>query len=136
MSQKWHFYSLATGLFSPRAFFGPARALEANTPDGYAAHSGQVDCNSQRMDLDTFTVVDYQPPQPSPNHVWRARRWVLSDEASELISRVGIARARIRDLEARQARAVREATLGHDGASDRLKAIDDEIAQLRQVING
>ncbi|HET8685171.1 MAG TPA: hypothetical protein VFM18_00745 [Methanosarcina sp.] len=39
--------------------------------------------------------------------------------------------AKIAELEAKQPRALREAALGYDGATDRLKSIDDEISALR-----
>lgn len=42
--------------------------------------------------------------------------------------------AKIAELEAKQPRALREAALGYGGATDRLKAIDEEISALRADI--
>lgn len=129
----WSFCDERTGLFVGRSYSGPAAALEANTPTGCLAVEGQHDPLSQRVDVETGEVVDYQPPQPDDDHEWddEARRWVLTAAASERIAQVAAARAKIAELERKQARRVRELLAESD---PQLKAIDDEIAQHRAVL--
>lgn len=135
MNGKWSFYDLETGLFSGRTFSGPQGCKE-NTPIGHGAHEGQVDHLSQRKDLNTGALVDYQPPQPSPDHEWSAdqKRWQLSTAAQQRLIARELALARIAVLEASQHRAIRESALAYDGAKARLQAIDDEIVKLRVTL--
>lgn len=75
-------------------------------------------------------IVDYQPPQPSPDHEWHAesKRWRLTAEANHRNKVRAAAIARIAELEIKQARRVRELLSQND---QQLKAIDDEIKGLR-----
>jgi hypothetical protein len=131
--KTWSFYEQATRLFSGLKFSGNQSILSANIPAGHKALEGQYDHLSQRVDIETGQVVDYQPPQPSPDHEWDAatKRWRLKADVAERQRRREAALAQIRTLEAAQARPMREAALGIAGAVERLRAIDEQIAQLR-----
>ena len=135
MSRMWHFYDLATGLFSGRSFSASDEAwLKDNLPDGHGVYeAARIDHLSQRVNLISGEVVDYQPPQPSHDHEWNesAKRWQLSKTAVARIE----ALQRIQMLEAKQLRALREFALGYDGAKQRLQALDDEMAVLRRDVS-
>lgn len=84
MSSTWSFYDAATGTFSRgRIVCSPAQ-LAANTPHGCVPIAGAFDPLSQRVDIGTGQVVDYQPPAPTDDDLrtwaWNAdtRRWVAS----------------------------------------------------------
>lgn len=82
-------------------------------------------------------VVDYQPPQPSPEHEWNAeaRRWVLSATAGQRQEARVAALARIEHLEREvQPSLLRAVALGQEGAREKLSALDAEVAQLRTAI--
>lgn len=77
------FYRADTGLFIDLHYGGSDPAwLEVNTPEGCIALAGRFDHLSQRVDLATGLVVDYQPPAPAADELrdwsWDAevRRWV------------------------------------------------------------
>lgn len=132
MNGVWHFFDPSTGLFVGRKFRGPAGAIEANTPDGLVAWPGDdVDPACQRLDLETGQLVAWQPESPGPDHEWDGRRWVKSSAAVAEEAGRSIALGKILVLERKQARALREAALGQEGATERLAAIDAEIAALR-----
>jgi hypothetical protein len=132
--KTWSFYD-ATGLFVGRTFTGPSENLEMNTPQGHAAMEGVHDHLSRRVDLETGETVDWQPPQPSADHVWNAdtKRWQLHQAVQDKLVRRQAAVGRIAALEALQARPLRE--LARDPSSaearKRLAAIEAEIAALR-----
>jgi len=134
-----HFYDLGSGEIMPNELKAScpdfAKFVTANTPEGYAPIYWVTDPMSQRVDLSTGEIVDYQPPQPDAEHVWDvdARRWIKRPDVIERERLRLEAQSRIDDLERRQARRVRELLAASDPA---LKTIDDEIAQLRAVING
>lgn len=77
MSSIWSFYDPLTGVFTGGRFRGPARALEANTPQGLAAYPGVVDASRQRLDVQSMTFVDYAPPRPEDTGMVS---WAWSDE--------------------------------------------------------
>jgi hypothetical protein len=120
--KHWRFYSLTDGRFM--GAFGTndknyEEMLEANTPAGAAAKEGHFDPLTQRVDLETGEVVEYQP-----------------DVANiELVQKDAAARAEIDRLEVSQMRAVREALLEllPDGseAKTKLLEIDGAIAEQR-----
>src|SRR5688572_4407074 len=58
----WSFYDSATGLFSGRRCSCSSKLLAMNTPAGYVAIEGIYDRLTQRVDLDTGTVVVYERP--------------------------------------------------------------------------
>lgn len=128
----WAIYDEKTGRIVSH-FTGPQSQLAANLPAGHAAKDGRFDPLCQRVNTESGEIEDYQPPQPDADHEWHAesKRWVLSEAASARRMRIQHARARITQLENSQHRAIRETALGDPDAAARLKAIDQEIAQLR-----
>lgn len=135
----WSFYDPATGALTGRTYAGPESLLALNTPPGHHALKGHHDHLSKRVDLQSGAVVDWQPPQPSPDHQWdqQSRRWQLSASAQERQAARAEALERIAALEAAQHRAVRELLLElaseHPGLN-RLQEIDTQIAQLREAV--
>jgi hypothetical protein len=133
MTQKWHFFDAATGLFAGRTFSGEEAHLACNTPAGVIAVPDVTDPESQRVDIASGQLVDYQPPQPSSDHEWNTttRRWRLTATAQAKLKKRQTALAAIGGLEeARQPRAVRDALLGR--GTEALQKLDGEIAALRQ----
>jgi hypothetical protein len=164
---KWSFYWLDSGLFTSSSYSAPTtKHLKENTPAGCGAVLGSYDADSQRVidrgevdpvtgagvepgdiilvDGDTIkaiAVMDYQPPQPSSDHVWlhddelgnRVRRWVLTKEAYERNQERAWTMFEILKLEAQQPRAMRELLLNPNdtNAIQRLDGIDTRIAELR-----
>lgn len=132
------FYHKDTGLFHGRNLMtSDPKLIAPNTPPHHIAIEGDhFDPISQRVDVATGTVVDRLPPRPSEDHEWNSsiRRWQVK---AELVAREEACRAaleRIRYLELKALRALREHALGQATAIDRLKSIDDEIAQLRATL--
>jgi hypothetical protein len=81
-------------------------------------------------------VVDWQPPQPSPEHEWHAgtRRWQLSVATQKRNADRRTAQVRISELERDvQLGLLRGLALGEPGAKEKLQALDSEIASLRSV---
>jgi Phage tail assembly chaperone protein len=70
----WTFYRVEDGLFNGSQFEGSEEHLQVNLPPGYAALEGRYDYLSQRVDLETGDVVDYQPPAP-PDTEFEAFTW-------------------------------------------------------------
>lgn len=97
----WHFYDLASGVFSGQAFSGPWDSLEANLPPGHGAMANVVDWRSQRVDVSSLTVVDWQPPAPPADSMrswdWEPsiRRWVAVDTVAAVSARVRAERDRL-----------------------------------------
>lgn len=147
-----HFYDLESGIFTgvEFSFFGREEVLTANTPPGCGVYEGETDYLSQRVDVESKHLVDYQPPAPGDDHEWihddeqgnRVRRWALKPEAAERIARRAAAIDRIAQLERKQERALREHALGIVPTDDdraagalTLQEIQDEIAEQRAIIN-
>ena len=133
----YSFYHPETGQIHHQAFgTDDARMLKANTPAGYVATPGCLDPLSQRIDVTTGEVVDYQPPSPSADHEWNAttKRWQINAAVTAKAEARRSSLASIAALEVSQDRAIRELALGQAGALDRLKALDIEIAALRLQI--
>jgi hypothetical protein len=132
------FYHKDTGLFHGRNLMtDDSQLIAPNTPADYIAIEGDhFDLLSQRVDVATGLVVDRLPPQPSSDHEWNAaiRRWQLKPEVVAIEDARRNALERIRFLELKALRALREHALGHAAAIVRLKTIDDEIAQLRAAL--
>jgi hypothetical protein len=134
-----YFHDAETGIFHHSMFVTSDESIvAANTPAGHKAYScGEaIDVLSQRMDIATGNLIDYQPPQPTDDHEWNAqtKRWQLSAVAAGKLNRSSAARARVAQLEASQHRHVREHCLGIAGAAEKLKVIDDEIFSLRSQL--
>jgi hypothetical protein len=132
------FYHKATGLFHGRNLMtDDPKMIAPNTPPDYVAIEGaNFDLLSQRVDVATGMVVDRVPPQPSADHEWNTavRRWQLKPEVIAREDARQSAIERIRFLELKALRALREHALGQAAAIERLRAIDDEIGQLRTVL--
>lgn len=78
----WHFFDAGTGLIDPgRSFTGRAADAPLNAPPGHLPVAGVSDALSQRVDLATGALVDWQPPAPAATEwatwSWHAesRRW-------------------------------------------------------------
>lgn len=71
-------YNKETGFFTGTYITCAGHFLDLNVPEGCSCMLGTYDHLSQRIDLESSTVIDYQPPQPSENHQWDAdaKRWV------------------------------------------------------------
>ena len=141
--RHFHYFDTATGVIHPDAIainssVGVEEAAAANCPPGHKVIEGHFDRLSQRVDVATGEVVDYQPPPPSPDHEWEpvSKRWRLSAAATEREGRQAAVRAQIIALEQAQARPVREVALGIGGADarQRLAAIEGQIAELRKQL--
>lgn len=144
-------YSRATGVISPVPLRASCEDFEAyvtaNMPEGHWALFGEVDPQSQCVDLATGSVVDYIPPAPDGEHVWvhedpvtraRVRRWVLPAEVTERRHRRKQAVEEISRLEERQLRIERELRLrpneiGEDGKTpiQRLYELDARLGALQ-----
>lgn len=148
--KTWHFYDLATGIFTGRSF-GPTEdgCVNGSCFPGEGAKCDVAGWESQRVDVETDQVVDYQPPAPDADHEWihddaqgnRVRRWVLKPDAVERRNRRSMAIARIAELERKQERAMREHLLGispteEDRAAGAmtLQEIQDAISEQRAII--
>lgn len=142
------FYRIGTGVFTGQAFAGPLQLLEANTPAGCAAWTGEVpDWQSQRVDLQAGGLVDYQPPAPpgdaKSSWAWdaQARRWRSAPTLVALkAAKTATVQALIDRQEARQLRPMRElriAELAGDAwpqsAADALLAIAEAIKALQAL---
>jgi hypothetical protein len=132
--QRITYYSKETGVAHSR-WSGPEHLVELNAPEGHAWIEGHFDMCSQRVDVKTGQLVDWQPPQPSPDHEWNAetRRWQLSQAIQERRARRQVALARIMALEASQARPLRELARDPTNAEarKRIDAIEEQIVALR-----
>jgi hypothetical protein len=134
---NWSYFDSKTGLFLSKKCSTPPDERPA-ARDGFELIEGDFDHLSQRFDLTTREIVDYQPPQPSPDHEWneKARRWQLSPKAAQAEADDAIARAAIARLEQQQLRSMREAILGDEQAKARIADIDRQIVGLRPKLKG
>lgn len=73
----YQIYDSASGLFTGAALSCDADQLAINVPDGFSCLVGSYDVLSQRVDITSGSVIDYQPPQASADHVWNTatKRW-------------------------------------------------------------
>lgn len=134
MNRHWSYYDEKTGELSAHQLSGPPSLCPfKNAFPGFVPIEGRYDRFSQRVDLATKQVIDWQPPAPSLEHEWdiASRRWVQHATAAAREARRSAVLAEIQALEATQARAIREAALAYDGAKQRLQALDDQIIKLR-----
>lgn len=134
---RYHFYDLKTGALAQFHFLTSEPGdVEANIPDGHGVINGHYDHQCQRVELlgGTPAVVDYQPPQPSPDHEWnsKTKRWNLNAAAQGRIDRHNYATNRIQQLELKSLRAMREIQLSVDGGKQHLEALHAEIEKCRQ----
>jgi hypothetical protein len=144
-AKRFHFYDVNTGVLSETGIAvdcasGHENVALSNCPPGHRPIEGSYDHERQRVDLtgDELRVVDYQPPQPSPDHEWNEtnRRWQLSQAACDRQVKRRSASAQIAALEASQARPVRELLRDptNVAARERLDEIDEQIMQLRHEV--
>jgi hypothetical protein len=138
--KTYSFYHKDTGAFNGVKFSSTdPNDVELNVPADHIAIEGHHDHLSKRVE--NGEVVDFQPPQPSPDHEWNGetKRWQLTTAvARSHIDRL-TALGQIEILEATQHRIVRESLLavilGQESKShyQRLLAMDDEIAKQRKI---
>jgi len=126
-------YDSITGRFTGQILNVPADSLYLNIPAGCSSVEGTHDYLSKSVDMNSGTIVEFIPPNPSVDCAWdvSTRRWILSDAARNLKSAKAAALSAIQILESTQARTVREAALGQPGAVARLQLIDSQIVTLR-----
>lgn len=136
----FHFYHEETGLFHDGSIGinvaeGHEDIARRNAPPGHKAIEGMFDRLSQRVDVTSGAVVEYQPPQPSVDHVWDAahKRWLLSDVAAQRNVAREAAQAQILELERQSVSPMRALLLNPQDAEARpiLAAIDAQINALR-----
>lgn len=114
--RTYHLYDLSTGLFDGRRFSTSDAAAVAANSHGMGTIEGVTDPESQRVDIETGALVDYQPPRPDEHHEWiernehgqRIRRWVLKSAIAERRNRVAAIHAQLAALDARLVRALGE----------------------------
>ena len=142
-----HVYRLDTGMLTGGTITAPDAHLADNTPDGCGLIGGVDDWQSQRVDLVTGELVDYQSPAPADDDLrtwaWQAeaRRWVAVPTLAALkADRVAAVDAAMQRHEALQARPLREivAALVAGGdvpaaARTRLAAIAKDVADLQAL---
>jgi hypothetical protein len=131
------FYHKQTGLLHSNLLMASdPDTIALNTPTDHIAIDGHHDHLSQRVDLATGELVDYQPPAPSADHEWDAesKRWQLNGPIRAKAQARAAAVTRIAELEASQHRLVRELlALGDLVALQKLRAVYDEIATLEHL---
>lgn len=130
---KHHIYDPTTGLFTGKVVGGPTiEAVLLNVPVGMASIDSALveDWKSQRV-VDG-TPVDYIPTSPGDDYMWfdDDKRWVLKPEVIERNRII----AELNALETKQGRMLRESRLGYEGADERLRALDQEMAALRATL--
>jgi len=141
---NWHFYHKETGMVHPKVIHSDMADAEIalkfaqrNAPEYHLPIAGKIiDQLSQKVDVVTCAIVDYQPPAPSADHEWNeaVKRWNLNPMvAARDLARTSAA-AQIRDLESKAIRALIEQALGHEGAKERLEALHKQITELRPTL--
>jgi hypothetical protein len=84
MNKHVYFYNLQTGVFTGESLGGPSTWVDQSIPEGMGAWEGVLDYMSQKVDTETNTLVDYQPPKPEDtdlvSYVWdtETKRWVAT----------------------------------------------------------
>jgi hypothetical protein len=138
MNGTWSFYDTTTGLFTGRVLIGSDDQLVSNTLPGTAAIAGKHNKQNKKVDLNTLNVVDYQPPQPSPDYVWNAttKRWEEKASVVSVREQVRSLREQIQDLQQQSLDPMRELILDSTKVAKRarLTQIDNDIATLRAQI--
>lgn len=137
---KWSFYRLADGIFTSATYAASDDThLSVNTPSGCSAIKGSFDLLSQRVDIETGEVVDYQPLRPSTDHEWNmeTKRWQLTAEAQAIDNADRQARAELVRLDAQSHRYVAESVAGviDDEGKRRLSAILARKEMLRKQLS-
>lgn len=83
-------YDNETGLILYSVLLQNVDRLQTIVKDGHGCVLGDYDGMCYRVDLETGDVVDYQPPQPSPNHVWDVgtKRWLYVKTDDDIAAEV------------------------------------------------
>jgi hypothetical protein len=139
MTPHFCFYDNATGLFSGRSGrYADEAMAQANAPEGFTALQGAFDRNSQRFEIESGNVIDYQPPSPGADYEWSAerKRYSKSLAAVQRDGLIAFAQQSIEMLERSQLRPIRELALdpANVAAKSRLQQIEDAIAVHRQSL--
>lgn len=143
----YRFYDAKTGIFSGVTYSGSIEHLAQNTPSGYAAMEGEFDYLSQKVDLKSGNVIDYQPPAPADDasRIWawdaQSKRWKSAPTLSVLkVLRVAEVQSAIEAQEKSQDRPQRELMSAFRlslpapaVALTRMLTIDNEISRLRAL---
>jgi hypothetical protein len=137
--KTFSFYNEETGVFSGDEFSTSDIALlNDNTPPGFRAYAGRVDELSQRVDIATGELVEYQPPAPEPadEYEWNApaKRWRIRSEVATKRAKRTVAQIEIDRLERGQNRALREHAIGKGQAKKTLEDIEAAIEVQREII--
>jgi hypothetical protein len=139
--KSWHFFDAKTGYLTGRAYSGPDEMLDANTPPGCAAIEGEFDCLSQRVDLETGEIIDYQPPAPDEFHEWTGKRWVMRADVLQRRQVRAEAEALLISIDGKRSRAFEDLFLSPDqrGADgklprERLEKIREEADVQREIL--
>lgn len=107
--------------------------LAANTPTGYVAlQHDTADPRRHKVNPETKELLPFIPLSPGDGYEWNEITWAWQLSQDALARRAAL--CEIRSLEGKQHRALREALLNKPGATQRLQAIDDKIAELRKRI--
>lgn len=133
------YYDVLTGVFHRQHFCTSsienfATVAELNAPSGHRWIEGRFDYLSQRFDIASGQVVDYQPSQPSEDHEWDSdlRRW---RKRADVVERERIRAEtidQIDQLQLKQLRAVTELLANADNAEAR-KHFDERRAQIESL---
>lgn len=139
--KTYSFYSTASGMFDGLRFRGHEADALRHCPPGCALIEGAHDRLSQRVDLQSGQVIDYQPAKPEDTELqvwqWIGRRWVavltVAGLRAQLIDNLS---ASALALERGTDRLVREAVLSAPAhpAYARMAAIEASVAPIRAAI--
>jgi hypothetical protein len=111
----WHVYDLTTGVFCGRSLRSRnTQDLAMNIPDGFGVRDDVSDWESQRVDIATQQIVDYQPPAPDEFHEWniKSKRWELIPSRQQQLADDVAARQQLEELDRKALRALLEDKLG------------------------
>jgi hypothetical protein len=140
MMRTAHFYDLSTGVFTGESFSFSGRddVLASNTPPGCGVYEGDIDWLSNRIDVETKQILDYQPPPPDVDHEWnlQTKRWQKRTDVVAREQRTADAIAEIQSLEKLQVRSISELLVDPDAteARDNLERRKARIDELRHSI--
>lgn len=135
------YFDLGAGHFCGVVFSGPPEQVPEQCPPGCYWMIGAFDPLSQRVNLETGAVEDYQPERPADTalveHHWLERRWVpvptlegVRAQITHKLQRLAVG------VEAGTDRWVREQVIADatSPAYGRMQAIETELAPIRKAI--
>lgn len=113
--RTWSIYRKSDGVLTGQRL--QARILEeisGNESEAVGLIEGEFDHLAERVDLQTLSIVDYQPPQPDEFHEWDSisKRWRLTDSRQQAIRDDISARSQLEALDRKMLRALAEDRLG------------------------